>query len=291
MRMPSEVAQLATELSRLERSPLVVLDAIAKLDIGRGRVTVVTGSPGAGKSTLIYKLLFALAQRGERVGAVLIDPSSPVTGGAILGDRLRMLESDDGIFIRSLPATSSAEGVGFIAPVMAWTLLNRGFDHVFIESVGIGQQELDVGRRGEVLALVLGPDAGDWVQFIKGGILDLCDLIAVSKADLDTGRLVREIRHSVGLQSFRSQPVPVIAVSSQSGVGIDDLIIQIDRVHDMDPERRMQSRAAVVDDIILRVVIKQTQVRLREELSTEISGDWQQRLSVARRFVDRFHIS
>jgi len=291
MSMQSEAARIATELSRLERSPLAVLDSIGKLDIGRGKLTVVTGSPGAGKSTLIHKLLFALAQRGERVGAVLIDPSSPVTGGAVLGDRLRMLDSNDGIFIRSLPAASSAEGVGSIAPVMAWTLLNRGFDHVFIESVGIGQQELDVGRRGEVLALVLGPDAGDWVQFIKGGILDLCDLIAVSKADLDTGKLVREIRNSVRLQSFRSRPVTVTAVSSQSGKGIDELVMQIYRAHDMDPERRMQSRAAVVDDIILRVVIQQTQLRLREELSAIPGGDWQERLAAARRFVDRFHVS
>ncbi|MBK8739128.1 MAG: hypothetical protein IPM02_06040 [Betaproteobacteria bacterium] len=127
-------------------------------------------------------MLCILADRGERVGAILIDPSSPVTGGAVLGDRLRMVDcaARDSVFVRSVAARTGVDSIGINAPVMAWTLLNRGFDHVFIESVGIGQQELDVARRGDVLTLILGPDSGDWVQFIKSGIVDLCDVIAVS---------------------------------------------------------------------------------------------------------------
>lgn len=286
----TDIPRLAAALTRLESSPKRVLDMLPTLDINRGRVTVVTGAPGAGKSSLIQPLLTALAARGERVGAILIDPSSAVTGGAVLGDRLRMLNDErrDRIFLRSVAARSGGEGVGTVAPAMAWTLLNHGFDHVFIESVGIGQQELDVANRGEVLALVLGPDSGDWVQFIKSGILELCDLIAVTKADLGTTHLTAEVRQAVSLQSFRTRPVPVIAVSSQTGTGVEELIAEIDRAHEMAPAQRARSRASVVRDMLARLVLAETRERFTALLREKEDASWRDQLQLASDFLTRW---
>ena len=289
MSASASVPRIAAELTRLESSPRQAIEALGDLDIFRGKVTVITGSPGAGKSSLIHRLLILLAARGERVGAILVDPTSPVTGGAVLGDRLRMIDCGvaDSIFLRSLAASSGAESVGTVAPVMAWTLLNRGFDHVFIESVGIGQQELDVSRRGEVLNLILGPDSGDWVQFIKSGVVDLCDVIAVTKADLGTMSLVSEIKRAIRLQSFRSHPVPVIPVSSQSGSGIAELVCAIDRAHEMSAVQRAHSRAAVVRDILTRLVMEETRMGLYSVLGTREAGDWRTDVSLAMSFIER----
>lgn len=288
--MPSVISmqRLAAELTRLELAPQRAIAALTDLDISRGKVTVFTGSPGAGKSSLIHRLLTELAARGERVGAILIDPSSPVTGGAVLGDRLRMIDRDvkDQVFLRSVAARSGEESIGTIAPVMAWTMLNHGYDHVFIESVGIGQQELDVSRRGEVLSLILGPDSGDWVQFIKSGVVDLCDVIAVTKADLDTVSLVSEIRQAVRLQSFRIHPVPVISVSSQTSSGVAELISAIDQAHEMSDERRAHSRAMVVRDILARLVIEETRKRLNAVVGQSAGGGWRDDVRIAMKFIE-----
>ncbi len=287
------VPRIAAELTRLESSPRQAIAALADLDINRGKVTVITGAPGAGKSSLIHRLLNLLAERGEHVGAILIDPRSPVTGGAILGDRLRMMDCGvtDTVFVRSVAALSGVESVGIVAPVMAWTLLNRGFDHVFIESVGIGQQELDVSRRGEVLNLILGPDSGDWVQFIKSGVLDLCDVIAVTKADLGTASLVSEVKRSVRLQSFRPHPVPVIPVSSQAATGIAELLAAIEKAHEMAAIERARSRAAVVRDILTRLVMEETRKRVVSVLGPGEASDWRADVALAMSFIERLPVA
>lgn len=280
-------ARLAADITRIELYPDKAIERLSALDIERGRVTVVAGAPGAGKSSLIHRLLAAAALRGERVAALLVDPSSSITGGAILGDRLRMLGAEFGerVFIRSLAAASGNECIGMTAPVIAWMLLNSGFDHVFIESVGIGQQELDVARRGDVLVLVFGPDSGDWVQFIKSGVVELCDVIAVNKSDLGTSELAAAIRQSVGLQSFRSQTVDVVSVSSISGEGVEDLLERIDDAHAMDADRRRSLRAATVRDILSRIALAATSTFLDEWLCRIPDEDWKSRASVVGKFI------
>lgn len=287
MTAPLTTARLASEITRIELHPDKAIDKLASLDIDRGRVTVVAGAPGAGKSSLIHRLLAAAAERGERVAALLVDPSSSVTGGAILGDRLRMLGAEFGerVFIRSLAASSGTECIGMTAPVIAWTLLNNGFDHVFIESVGIGQQELDVARRGDALVLVFGPDSGDWVQFIKSGVVELCDVIAVNKSDLGTAELVGAIRQSVKLQSFRHHAVDVLPVSSVSGAGVQDLLIRIDDAHQMDAERRRSLRTAIVEDILSRMALAAASARLEAQFARAPTGDWKARASMVGRFI------
>lgn len=287
MKAPLGTAQLAAEITRIELYPNKAVDRLSTLDIGRGRVTVIAGAPGAGKSSLIHRLLAAAAQSGARVAALLVDPSSSITGGAILGDRLRMLGAEFGerVFIRSLAASSGTECIGMTAPVIAWTLLNNGFDHVFIESVGIGQQELDVARRGDALVLVFGPDSGDWVQFIKSGVVELCNVIAVNKSDLGTDELVAAIRQSVRLQSFRAKAVDVVPVSSVSGAGVADLLAKIDEAHQMDDARRLSLRTSIVRDLLSRMALAATSARLDAHFSRVADQDWRAQAAMVGKFI------
>jgi LAO/AO transport system kinase len=287
VKAPLGTAQLAAEITRIELYPNKAVDRLSTLDIGRGRVTVIAGAPGAGKSSLIHRLLAAAAQSGARVAALLVDPSSSITGGAILGDRLRMLGAEFGerVFIRSLAASSGTECIGMTAPVIAWTLLNNGFDHVFIESVGIGQQELDVARRGDALVLVFGPDSGDWVQFIKSGVVELCNVIAVNKSDLGTDELVAAIRQSVRLQSFRAKAVDVVPVSSVSGAGVADLLAKIDEAHQMDDARRLSLRTSIVRDLLSRMALAATSARLDAHFSRVADQDWRAQAAMVGKFI------
>lgn len=281
------IGKIAAELTKIERSVDAAVAAVGGLDIAAGKVTVITGAPGAGKSSLIRSLLGRFSGRGEKVAAILIDPSSPITGGSVLGDRVRILGAEEsGVFIRSLAARNGSEAVGIVAPIMAWTLLNAGFDHVLIESVGIGQQELDVAKRGDVLALVLGPDSGDWVQFIKSGVLDLCNLIAVTKCDVARRSVVAEIKKSVQLQSFRAEPLPVCPVSSLSGEGIAELGAAIDVQHQMVQEKKAASRQAILRDILVRLITEKARAEFQRKLDRHVAEDWRGQVAEALRFID-----
>ena len=286
-RSAAEIARIAADLTKIERSVDAAVAAVGSLDIVAGKVTVITGAPGAGKSSLIRSLLDRFHARGEKVAAILIDPSSPVTGGSVLGDRVRILGAEEsGVFIRSVAARNGSEAVGTVAPIMAWTLLNAGFDHVLIESVGIGQQELDVAKRGDVLALVLGPDSGDWVQFIKSGVLDLCNLIVVTKCDVARRPVVVEIRKSVHLQSFRSEPLPVCPVSSLSGEGIAELVTSIDAQHQMLDEKKVALRQAILRDILIRLITEKARLEFQRKLDRCVAGDSQGQVAEAMRFIE-----
>jgi LAO/AO transport system kinase len=197
---------------------------------GRAHVIGLTGVPGSGKSTLVTALTQALRAAGRRVGIVAVDPSSPFSGGSILGDRVRMgpLAGDEGVFVRSL-ATGGALG-GLAAPCldMVDVLDAAGFDVVLIETVGVGQDEVDIARAAETVVVVSAPGLGDGVQAIKAGVLEIADIHAVSKADRpDAGTTVADLEAMLGLDRaprFAGWTVPVIATSAQTGQGVEALI-------------------------------------------------------------------
>jgi LAO/AO transport system kinase len=188
---------------------------------GRALVVGITGPPGAGKSTLVSALIAALRREGKRVAVLAVDPTSPFSGGAILGDRIRMLEhnADPGVFIRSL-ATRGALG-GIAAAVANVTLLldAAGFDVILVETVGVGQDEIDIARVAQVTVVVLVPNLGDDVQALKAGILEIADVFALNKADLPGfDKLQREIEPS---------GVPVIPTVATRGDGVEELLTAI----------------------------------------------------------------
>jgi LAO/AO transport system kinase len=193
----------------------------------------LTGAPGAGKSTLLDALVRELRPKGETVAIVAIDPSSRTTGGALLGDRVRVRSgaSDPGVFIRSMAARDQLGGLA----ESAWPaviILAAAFDRVFVETVGVGQSESDVAALVDTLVYVATPGAGDTLQFMKAGVLEYPDVFVVNKADLGPAatRTASELRSSIGLGDRETSRVetPVILTSARDGEGVGELVSAID---------------------------------------------------------------
>src|SRR5512136_44830 len=178
---------LARLISQVEDDDSLAAQTLAAIfaRTGRARVVGVTGSPGTGKSTLVSELAKAYRSAGQTVGIVAVDPTSPFTGGAILGDRIRMrdLSGDPGVFIRSMATRGSLGGLARATADALKVLDAAGFDVVLIETVGAGQSEVDIARHAHSVIVVEAPGLGDDVQAIKAGLLEIADVFAVNKAD------------------------------------------------------------------------------------------------------------
>jgi LAO/AO transport system kinase len=194
---------------------------------GKARVLGLTGPPGAGKSTLVDQLARFYREHNHSVGIIAVDPTSPYTGGAILGDRIRMQEhfSDPGIYIRSMATRGSLGGLARTTADVATVLDASGRDVVMIETVGVGQDEVDIVRLADVTILILVPGMGDDVQTIKAGIMEIADIFVINKSDRDGAEHVeREIRT---LQSLATRhdgwTPPIVKTIASHGVGIEEL--------------------------------------------------------------------
>ncbi len=195
----------------------------------------ITGPPGAGKSTLTNELVATLRKRDETVGILAIDPSSPFSGGALLGDRIRMEErtADTGVFIRSMASRKSHGGLARAASDACDVMDAFGFSSILMETVGVGQSEYDVVAAADTVLVVLCPGAGDGIQAMKAGILEVADVLVVNKSDLpDADRLMMDLEDAVRMRTVRQEEggwvVPVVACSARDETGIDDVIAAVD---------------------------------------------------------------
>jgi len=191
-----------------------------------------TGPPGAGKSTLVDRAVGALRSAGHRVGILAVDPSSPFSGGAVLGDRIRMQSHflDAGVFIRSLSSRGSHGGLARATRDVARLFDAAGYDYVLIETVGVGQTELDVMRVADTTVVVLVPEAGDTVQAMKAGLLEIADIFVVNKADREGAmRMKSELEMMLQLRPATRWSVPVLLTQGISGEGVAELMAQIAR--------------------------------------------------------------
>lgn len=196
-------------ISLLEREDPTGAAAMAKLRPRGAHVIGITGSPGTGKSTLVDRLITQERKRGRKVGVVAVDPSSPFTGGAILGDRIRMQghASDAGVFIRSMGTRGALGGLSTHTLDAVRVLDAAGHDTVLVETVGVGQAEVDVARLADCVVVVLVPNLGDDVQSVKAGIMEIADLFVVNKADLaGADKVVAEVEASLML----AHPTPAL---------------------------------------------------------------------------------
>ena len=200
--------------------------------LGRARVLGVTGPPGAGKSTLVSALIGAWLARGARVGVVAVDPSSPFSGGAILGDRIRMgaHQADERVFIRSLASRGHGGGLSRTAARVVDLLDAAGYEQIIVETVGAGQSEVEVAEVADTRVVVCPPGLGDEVQALKAGILEIADILVVNKADLPhADRTERELLAMLSLRHYEDWTPQVVRTVATSGEGVPELADLIER--------------------------------------------------------------
>jgi LAO/AO transport system kinase len=230
---PRDIARLISLVENGAEVVPALMRALA-VSVGAARVVGITGSPGVGKSTTTSALITALRSRGQRVGVLAVDPSSPFSGGALLGDRIRMQEhaTDDGVFIRSMASRGHLGGLSATTPQALRVLEAAGFDVVLIETVGVGQSEVEVAAAADTTLVLLAPGMGDGIQAAKAGILEVGDIFVVNKADRDgADSTVRELRNmtALGDRAAGGWVPPVLKTVASTQVGITELVEAIDR--------------------------------------------------------------
>ncbi|WBB62992.1 methylmalonyl Co-A mutase-associated GTPase MeaB [Streptomyces sp. WMMC500] len=272
---PRAVARLITLVEGASPHLREVMAALAPL-AGGAYVVGLTGSPGVGKSTATSALVSAYRKRGKRVGVLAVDPSSPFSGGALLGDRVRMGEhaSDPGVYIRSMATRGHLGGLAWSAPQAIRVLDAAGCDVVLVETVGVGQSEVDIAGQADTCMVLLAPGMGDGIQAAKAGILEIGDVYVVNKADRDgADATARELNHMLGLGEARAPGAwrpPIVRTVAARDEGTDEVVEALEKhrawmeEHGVLAGRRLRRAAREVETIAVTA--------LRERMA-DLHGD------------------
>lgn len=262
-----DVRALGKALSVIEDSTPEVTQLLAGIpEAGNAQIIGITGPPGVGKSTTTGALISEYRKQNLRVAVLAVDPSSPVTGGALLGDRIRMQEHalDESVFIRSMSSRGQLGGLSSATQAASKVLDAVGFDVVIVETVGVGQSEVDVVNAVDTVVLVLAPGAGDGVQAAKAGILEIADIYVVNKADRDGAEgVVRELRSMIGLGSRPANlwTPEIVTTTATTGQGLPELVSAISS---------HQNWAIASGDRVARAITR-ANLNLRRAVMTTIS--------------------
>ncbi len=267
---------LARAISLIENGDPAGTEIVAELypRTGSARVAGFTGPPGVGKSTLIGALVRALRARERRVGVLSIDPSSPFTRGALLGDRIRLSEHflDDGVFIRSMASRGALGGLAEASLQAALVMDAAGFEDVLLETVGVGQAEIDIVDHADTVVLALMPGSGDSIQALKAGVMEIPDVIVINKAEHPlTDTMVREVRTALSLGPSGDWKVPIVKTVASKSEGIDELLDAIERhrAHVEETGTLEKRRARNLRSEVLGLAA----ARMRRELEERVGED------------------
>jgi len=281
---PRALARAITSVENRDKQSHELLKGLFEHS-GKARILGLTGSPGAGKSTLVDALAKEYRKQGKTIGIVAVDPTSPFSGGAILGDRIRMSShhADPGIFIRSMATRGALGGLSHTTADIATVLDASGRDLVMIETVGVGQDEIDIVRLADVTMVILVPGMGDDVQSIKAGIMEIADVFVINKADRDGAeRVEREIRAMQSLAHPRTDnwTPPIIKTVASDGTGVPELAAAIDSYEkfldstELGRKRRMENwrdrLIAMLRDELLERVLRQ---QMSDEDATRFAAE------------------
>jgi len=280
-----EVRALARAISAIENNSADSTSLLRELfpHSGRAQVIGLTGSPGSGKSTLVDQLAREYRKQNKTVGIVAVDPTSPYTGGAILGDRIRMQahHADPGIFIRSMATRGALGGLARATADVATVLDASGKDIVLIETVGVGQDEIDIVRLADVTIVILVPGMGDDVQTIKAGIMEIADVFVINKSDHEGAeRVEREIRmmQTLAVRSDQWTP-PIVKTVATEGTGLPELVKAITDYqayltkNDLAMKHKVQNWRERLIEMLRDALVARTRERLTDEQVTHYAQE------------------
>jgi LAO/AO transport system kinase len=227
--LSSDKLCLSRAITAVENSPEAAPQILTNIQEHLGQAAIVgfTGPPGAGKSTLISACIGELRRRNKTIAVIAVDPSSPISGGAILGDRIRMAEhvSDEGVFIRSLASRGHLGGLTQTTMHVVDLMDAAGWDYIILETVGAGQSEIEIAELAPTRIVLSAPGLGDDIQAMKAGILEIADILVVNKADLEgSDQTVQQLKSMLGLRREGAPEIPLIETIATSGAGVDLLV-------------------------------------------------------------------